>query len=205
MAKRARCASFRCIDVRALRRRNFLRSTPSALLWSSDGAVYDVLLIAKLHVLRVFHAVLVGGVENFATQTIPIHWAKCHFGGERPWFNCPCESEGKSCGRRVAMLFWVDGCLACRRCLGVPYESQQENAGVRAVRRAEKIKARLGGTAAEPFRIKPRGMHWRTYRRLCEQAEHAEAAADRWLLESFAGTANDSAPTPQQGDNRRPK
>jgi hypothetical protein len=116
MAKRARCASFRCIDVRALRRRNFLRSTPSALLWSSDGAVYDVLLIAKLHVLRVFHAVLVGGVENFATQTIPIHWAKCHFGGERPWFNCPCESEGKSCGRRVAMLYWVDGCLACRRC-----------------------------------------------------------------------------------------
>jgi hypothetical protein len=54
-----------------------------------------------------------------------------------------------------------------------------------AARRAEKIRARLGGTAAEPFRVKPRGMHWRTYRRLCEEAEHAEAAADSWLLTSL--------------------
>jgi len=85
------------------------------------------------------------------------------------------------------------------------YESQQQNPGVRAARRAEKIKARLGRTAAEPFRVKPRRMHWRTYRRLCEQAERAEAAADNWLVESFRRAANDSAPTPQQGYSRRPK
>src|SRR6516165_1813516 len=84
---------------------------------------------------------------------------------------------------------------------GLAYASQQQNPAVRAARRAEKIRARLRGTAAEPFRVKPRGMHWRTYRRLCEEAEHVEAAAESWLLESLERAAkrlNDSAPAPNR-------
>ena len=34
--------------------------------------------------------------------------------------------------------------------------------------------------------MKPRGMHWQTYRRLCEEAEEAQAAADNWLVESLS-------------------
>jgi hypothetical protein len=45
-------------------------------------------------------------------RVVPIHWTKCHFGGQRPWFNCPC-------GRRVAKLYWTEACFACRRCLGL--------------------------------------------------------------------------------------
>ena len=132
MIKHATCESFRCIDVRALQRQNYLRSTPTGLLWSSHGAANDVLLIPKLDVLITFHPCLVDGVENFATQTIPIHWAKCHFGGQRAWFNCPCESEGKFCGRRVAKLYWTGRFFACQRCLGLAYASQRQNPGVRA-------------------------------------------------------------------------
>ena len=207
MIEHARCESFRCIDVRALRRQNHLRSTPSDLLWSSDGVSYNVLLIAQLDTLSVFHACLVDGVKEFATQEIPIHWAKCHFGGQRPWFNCPCRIEEKSCGRQVAKLYWTDGCFACRRCLGLAYASQRQNPGMRASRRAEKIRARLRGSATGPYRVKPRGMHWRTYRRLCEEAEHAEAKAESWFSESIERALNrvsDLATVPQSG-KRRPR
>src|SRR6516165_3440556 len=63
--------------------------------------------------------------------------------------------------------------------------SQQQNPGMRASRRAEKIRGQLRGNSAEPFRVKPRGMHWRTYRRLCEEAGQAEAAAESWFSESI--------------------
>ena len=98
MIKHARCERFRCIDVRALQRQHRLRSSLSDLLWSSDGAAYDVLLIVKLDTLSIYHPCLVDGLKKFATQEIPISWSKCHFGGERPWFNCPCS-------RRVAKLY----------------------------------------------------------------------------------------------------
>jgi hypothetical protein len=202
MIKHARCESFSCIDVRELQRENRLRPNPTVLLWSSDGAASDVAMIAELHVLSVFHPCLVDGVKKWATQSIPIHWAKCHFGGQRPWFNCPI----RKCHRRVAKLYWTDGCFVCRCCLGLAYESQQLNPGVRAARRAEKIRARLGGTVADPFRVKPRGMHWRTYQRLCEEAEHAEAAVESSLLGSLERAAkrfNDPEPVPQPGDGWR--
>jgi hypothetical protein len=87
------------------------------------------------------------------------------------------------------------------------YASQRQNPGVRASRRAEKIRARLRGSAAGPYRVKPRGMHWRTYRRLCEEAEHAEAAAESWFSESIEralNRVNDLATAPQSG-SRRPR
>src|SRR5262245_39934406 len=111
MVKHTRCEHFRCIDVRAFQRQNCLRSTPTGLFWSSDSSAYDVLLIAGLDFLTVLHPRLVGGVEKWAIQEVPIHWSKCHFGGERPWFNCPRRIEENSCGRRVAKLYWTNGCF----------------------------------------------------------------------------------------------
>jgi hypothetical protein len=47
------------------------------------------------------------------------------------------------------------------------------------------IKMRLGGSndPLEPFPQKPRGMHWRTYLRLRDQAHAAKAEAD-YLLDA---------------------
>ena len=69
MLKYARCENFSCIDVRALQRRNYLRSTPSVLLWSADGG--DVRLIAELHILSVFQPVLVDGSKNGGHKKSP--------------------------------------------------------------------------------------------------------------------------------------
>ena len=95
--------------------------------------------------------------------------------------------NGEVCGRRVAKLYAP--CFECRRCLGLGYESQREIPLRRAERRAQKIKMRLGGSndPLEPFPQKPRRMHWRTYRRLRDQANAATAEADDLLAESMLG------------------
>jgi hypothetical protein len=78
---------------------------------------------------------------------------------------------------RVAVLYAAGELFACRRCYDLAYMSQQEYPVARKIRCLQKIRMRLGGSAdvSEPFPEKPRGTHRRTYLRLRERAEAAEA------------------------------
>lgn len=51
---------------------------------------------------------------------------------------------------------------------GVAYDSQQECERRRWLRGARTIRLKLGGSTslADPFPYKPKGMHWKTYRKL---------------------------------------
>ncbi len=91
-------------------------------------------------------------------------------GGERPWFLCP------KCARRCGILYAIRSRLFCRKCGRLSYESQNEPRHDRVLRKAQKIRVRLGGSAnmTEPFPSRPRYMHRRTYQRLRRQHEAAE-------------------------------
>lgn len=107
----------------------------------------------------------------------------CRFGGERTWFLCP----GRGCGRRIAKLYCAGRYYVCRHCGDLAYSSQREDAGDRALRRAQAIRKKLGGSAnmLELFPPKPKGMHWRTYERLRAQAMDSEYQSNLHMMEKF--------------------
>jgi len=76
---------------------------------------------------------------------------------------------------RVANLYGPGKYFLYRHCYDLRYESQREDKKDRALRRAQKIRKRLGGSAnmMEQFPERPKGMHHDTYMRLF--LEHHEA------------------------------
>jgi hypothetical protein len=103
----------------------------------------------------------------------------CQFGGSRPYFICPGVLNAAACGRRVAKLYELGGYFRCRQCHRLTHSSQGEGKKDRAVRRADKIKIRLGGKPGirEPIPKRPLNMRQSTYQRLCSKAFDAEMTA----------------------------
>ena len=77
--------------------------------------------------------------------------------------------------RRV--LYGAGELFACRCCYGLAYASQHEALYFRDLKKAQKIRMRLGGSTvmSEAFPDKPKGMHWQTYERLRRAHDAADA------------------------------
>ncbi len=99
-------------------------------------------------------------------------WTVCNIGGERPWFVCPRATFR----RRVAILYGRGKYFLCRHCYDLSYQSQRKDKKDRALRRAQKIRQRLGGSAnmLEPLPERPKGMHHDTYMSLWQEHHEAE-------------------------------
>ena len=101
------------------------------------------------------------------------------FGGRRRWFVC------RSCGRRCRVL--IGGrFFRCRHCYQATYPSQYEPFRVNGLAKAGTARERVG---AEPgianlWPGKPKGMRWRTYRRL-EQMNWDASSAIEDVLNNF--------------------
>jgi len=108
--------------------------------------------------------------------------SRAHYGGQRAWFRCP----ARGCGRSVAILYGGE-IFACRRCYQLAYPSQCESSGDRADARAWKIRERCGGWGSlfDPL-MRPKGMHWRTFRKL-QRAYGAECRASLIALATATG------------------
>jgi hypothetical protein len=121
-----------------------------------------------------------GGEWEDVAETVRIVRKPCRFGGTRPYFICPGIVNGIACGRRVAKLHGPGRYFLCRHCYRLAHASQSEDRWDRLLRRANKIRQRLGGDPgmAAPFPRKPKGMWKRTYEWLAEEFFEAELNAD---------------------------
>ena len=95
-------------------------------------------------------------------------------------FHLPWRSERDRLRPARRQAARVGALFLCRHCYRLAHASQSEGAWDRMLRRANKIRQRLGGDAgmAAPFPPKPKGMWRRTYERLLERAFDAEMRAD---------------------------
>ena len=146
------------VDVRSWHREGLLRVGQrfSRPLTRMSGPTVGInVLIEADAVVLMFRSQIWGGESGrIIRQRVPITWTPCTLGGRRPWFRCDAYSRGRYCGRRVAMLYSHGELFACRHCHRLTYESQNETPFLRSVRRARKIRMRLGAgfSFAEPFR-----------------------------------------------------
>jgi hypothetical protein len=121
-------------------------------------------------------------------ETIRIQWRSCRFGGERPFFECPGVVNGTACRRAVLKLSCAGRYYLCRHCYRLTYGSRNEDQHDRALRRANKIRAKLNG---EPgldavFPRRPKGM-WRvTYERMFDEVIALESLAEERLEKAVA-------------------
>jgi hypothetical protein len=107
-------------------------------------------------------------------RPVGILWRPCRFGGERPYFSCP------GCHRAVLQLFAVAAYFACRHCARLTYPSCRENEEGRTLRRAMKLRKRLGAEAENHAELpeRPKYMHKRTYERIIAEIRERERTAD---------------------------
>lgn len=180
----------RLIDVNRLHREGCLRAGwMGGWQWTRDAeTVASINLRAEEDRLHLTYRVRVGGGEwEDVAETVRIVRVACRFGGSRPYFICPGVVNGVACGRRVAKLHGPGRYFLCRHCYRLAHASQGEGAWDRTLRRAGKIRQRLGGDPgmAAPFPSKPKGMWQRTYHRLRDRVFEDEMQAD----EAFARQA----------------
>jgi hypothetical protein len=167
--------------VNLLHRRGTLRpGRKGSLQWGGGASIGFSAEVDRL--VLSYRVRVAGGAAQDVAQTIHIIRTPCRFGGERPFFLCP------SCARRCTKLHGAGRLFLCRRCHGLAYESQREGEVDRLIRRAGKLRRRLGGeprlSALLPRR--PKGMWQRTYDRLADEIYEAENRAEAAFVRRLA-------------------
>ena len=177
--RKRRVESCLALDVNELRRKGVL--TPGAfgtLSWEcgGDARASVVFRVGECALTLCYHDQRAAEPRD-VEQRVALSSVPGRFGGARDYFLCP----GAECGRRVSILYFRRGVFRCRHCHGLAYESQREDARLRARRRADKLRAQLGwpqrGALAPPIAVKPKGMWIRTFERLRGRAIAAESVA----------------------------
>lgn len=160
------CESLLHIDIRYMRKAGLLKpNTKGTLSWSQRGErIGWISYNCYVDYLELnFRTREVGTIDwQDVRQTVPLENKTQPFGGVRRYFNCP------ECAQRCLVLY-SSGMFACRKCQRLTYQSQNDDIISRAQMRCRAITRRLGGDPelSEFLPRKPKGMHWKTYQRLC--------------------------------------
>jgi len=154
------------LDVRKLQRAGALQSGwRGSWQWTwRSGRKADIWIEAAADHIRLRYTNTCNGQRKDYDYRVWLSRSSCNFGGSRAWFLCP------SCGRRCAVLHG-GSVYACRQCHQLAYESQRESDSDRAIRRADKIRRRLGWPAGILNAIgdRPKNMRHTTYLRLLHE------------------------------------
>jgi len=181
--------SYRMLDINQLSEKGCLRpGWSSTWQWIVGDNVASINLRAEAERLYLSYSVRVGGGEwEDMAEIIPLGHTRCRFGGGRTYLVCPGPGDGTNCGRRVTKLQLLGRYFLCRHCNALAYASQYEQPWQRALRRANKLKQRLGIDVgiAEPFSDKPTGMWVRTYACLLDEILQAEILANEAQTNRF--------------------
>jgi len=177
------------VDINQLREKGCLRpGWSSTCQWINGNEVALINLLAEADRLSLSYTLRVrDGKREDMVETIPIVHLQCRFGGSRAYFICPGPGDGSNCGRRTIKLNLSSRYFLCRHCNQLAYASQFEAPWQRALRRANKLKQRLGIDVgiAEPVPEKPKGMWTRTYGCLLNEVLRAEILADEAQANRF--------------------
>lgn len=159
------------IDVRQLSRWGYLKPwLRYPLKWNNES---NIVIETKPGAIELFYGISRNEQPREDVHIeVPLSWSSCNYGKERPWFICP----GKDCGRRVAKLYLAGKYFLCRHCHNLAYSSQRQAKEFRLLDKAQKICRRLGVTNCNDLfgAPKPKGMHWRTYEKLVDEAQELE-------------------------------
>ena len=160
------------VDIRWLRKQGYLLTGKFGLLSWSQGDKQTGSINFKIeanHMILKYRHRSQGGEWQKIEQTVSFDRTPCNYGGQRKWFLCP------QCVKRVAVLYGAGKYFLCRHCYNLTYASQRESKADRLMRKARKIRKKMGGSGnlVAPFPDKPKGLHWRTYYRLREKSEYA--------------------------------
>ena len=166
-----------CLDVLQLHRSDCLKPGKSGHhTWTRNGCQAGKInfLVTTDGVQLSYHQRQGADDWRHMAYLVPLECTACHLGGSRPWWLCPTSG----CGRRVRMLFG-DRMFACRHCHDLAYASTRESSSERTLRRAGKLRKRLGWDAGllNPPQGRPKGMHWSTFLKLGGQVNCETKAA----------------------------
>jgi len=162
------------LDVRWLKREGYLKPGHSGMVhWKRHGERFASICfdVADNEITLRYRTRPRGEEWQERHYPVALEWMCCRFGGNRAWFRCP------ACGRRAAILYGAN-IFRCRKCLRLVYESTREAPHYRALRKAQNIHEKLGGSGCtfDPV-FKPKGMHWGKFNRLYRKYEEAESRA----------------------------
>jgi hypothetical protein len=171
--------SQKLIDIRWLKKQGYLRPGDiGSLSWArgeeQTGSIGYRMEAGRM-ILNYRHRSN-GGDWETVEQAIAFDRTSCNYGGHRTWFRCP------RCWKRVAVLYGAGKYFLCRHCHNLVYGSQQEGRVDRLMRKARKIRRRLGASnnLMVPILFKPKNMHQKTFDRLRKEADRANNLS--WLI-----------------------
>ena len=172
------------VDIRWLKKQGYLQAGKvGCLSWSrGDEPTGSITFrVEQDQIVLNYRQRPHGGEWEDVEEVVRFERTACNYGGYRTWFLCP------NCWKRVAVLYGAAKYFLCRHCYDLTYAIQQEQKVDRLMRKARKIRERLGasGNLTEPIWQKPKGMHQTTFDRLRNKADAANLLSCRIMGQRF--------------------